>query len=411
MLQSKLFTKIQKTPPKDEESLNAKFLEQAGFIQKTSSGVYVFLPLGLRVLVKIENIVREEMNKAGGVEVLMPGLQPKENWETTGRWKGFDALFKTESGFGGEYALGPTHEEIIYPLLLKHISSYRDLPISVYQIQTKFRDEKRAKSGLLRGREFRMKDLYSFHSNDEDRDAYYEVMKKSYIEIFKRLGINAIPTTASGGTFSELSMEFQVICKSGEDVIHYCEKCNIAQNKEIAEISSPKCPNCGGETREEKAIEVGNIFPLKDKYAKDFNLMFKDKNGDEQLVSAGCYGLGTTRVMGTIAEIKNDERGLIWPKNIAPFAVHLISLSGSENIQKEADKIYDLLIAKGIEVLYDNRADKSAGEKFAEADLIGIPMRIVISDKTIKEDSLEKKMRHQKETRLIKISDILKEFE
>src|SRR3989338_11311865 len=230
---SELFAKTERRPPKNEEAKNAKLFEQAGFIQKLSDGVYTFLPLGLRVLNKIENIVRGEMNKAGGVEILMPSLHPKENWEITGRWQAFGALFKTKSNFGGEYALGPTHEEILYQLLKRHISSYRDLPVYIYQIQTKFRDEPRAKSGLLRTKEFRMKDFYSFHTDDKDRDAYYEVIKKAYAKIFQKLGLNAIPTTAGGGTFSELSMEFQVLCEAGEDIIFLLQKCNLAVNKEI----------------------------------------------------------------------------------------------------------------------------------------------------------------------------------
>src|SRR3989338_10444717 len=264
---SELFAKTERRPPKNEESKNAKLLEQAGFIQKLSAGVYTFLPLGLRVLNKIENIVRGEMNKAGWVEILMPSLHPKENWEITGRWQAFDALFKTKSNFGGEYALGPTHEEVLYSLLKKHISSYRDLPVYIYQIQTKFRDEKRPKAGLLRAREFRMKDLYSFHANDKDRDKYYEVMKETYITVFKKLGLNVIPTIASAGTFSELSMEFQVVSDAGEDIIFLCEKCDLAVNKEVAskaDAKSDKCSNCSGITKEIKAIEAGNIFPLKE---------------------------------------------------------------------------------------------------------------------------------------------------
>lgn len=406
MRQSELFVKIQKNAPKDEESKNARFLEQAGFIQKLSAGIYTFLPLGLRVLNKIENIVREEMNKAGGVEILMPSLHPKENWVSTGRWESFDALFKTKSNFGGEYGLGPTHEEVLYPLLTRHVNSYKDLPISIYQIQTKFRDEKRSKSGLLRTREFRMKDLYSFHRDDKDRDRYYEVIKKAYLNIFKKLGLNAIPTVASGGTFSETSLEFQVLSPAGEDTIYFCKACNLAVNKEIANSKSLKCQNCGGGTNAEKAIEVGNIFPLKEKYAKDFNLSFKDKNGALKLVSAGCYGLGTSRVMGAMAEVMNDDKGLIWPESAAPFSTHLLALGESEKPKKAADKLYGDLVAKGTQVLYDDRDDKTAGEKFADADLIGVPLRVVVSEKTLKEESAEVKMRASSSAELIKIASL-----
>ncbi len=408
MRQSQLFTRTRKTPPKDEESQNAKFLERAGFAQKLMAGVYTFLPLGLRVLEKIENIVREEMNKAGGSEILMPTLQPKENWETTGRWEGFDALFKIQSKFAGEYALGPTHEEVIYPLLKNYLSSYKDLPIKIYQIQTKFRDEKRAKSGLLRGREFRMKDMYSFHADEADRDKYYAEMKKVYAEVFKRLGLNAISTSASGGTFSENSIEFQVPCEAGEDLIYICEKCHEAVNREVAGVAGLKCPNCGGEAKETKAIEVGNIFPLKEKYAKDFNLVFKDKDGQNLLVWAGCYGLGTTRALGAIAEIFNDERGFIWPKSVAPFEVHLIALKGREETKKEAEKIYEKFIEDGAEVLFDDREEASAGEKLADADLIGIPVRILISDRTLEKKSVEIKTRIDQEAKLVNIFEIKK---
>ena len=403
---SRLFSKTQKKSPKDEESKNARFLEQAGFISKSAAGIYSFLPLGLRVLNKIENIVREEMNTVGGIEILMPALHPKESWEATGRWASFGALFKTKSNFGGEYALGPTHEEILYQLLKRHISSYRDLPVYIYQIQTKFRDEPRAKSGLLRTKEFRMKDFYSFHTDDKDRDAYYEVIKKAYAKIFQKLGLNAIPTTAGGGTFSELSMEFQVLCEAGEDIIFLCKKCNLAVNKEIVSSKTSKCKNCGGATIEKKAIEVGNIFPLKEHFAKSVNLIFKDAAGKEKLVSAGCYGLGTSRVMGAIAEVMSDDRGLIWQEAVAPASVHLIAVPGGAEVKKSAEKLYDGLIAKGAEVLYDDRDTATAGEKFADADLIGIPLRAVVSEKTLEKNSVELKKRSENKTVLIKINDL-----
>ncbi|OGF74078.1 hypothetical protein A2W48_01030 [Candidatus Giovannonibacteria bacterium RIFCSPHIGHO2_12_44_12] len=394
-----------KNPPKDEESRNAKLLIQGGFINKLGAGIYTFLPLGLRVLNKIENIVREEMNAAGGIELLMPALHPAEYWKITGRWDSFDALLKTKSNFGGEYAIGPTHEEIIYPLLSHFISSYKDLPVSLYQIQTKFRDEKRAKSGLLRCREFRMKDLYSFHVSGEDRDRYYEVMRKAYLKIFKRLELDVIETKASGGTFSELSQEFQVIAESGEDTIYYCPKCKIGINKEV-HSGKEKCQKCGGGLTEGQAVEVGNIFPLKKKFAEDFKLTFKDKGGKEALVEAGCYGLGTSRVMGTAAEVFNDSKGIIWPRSIAPFRLHLLELDAkSIKIKAFAEHTYKKLLDAGIEVLYDER-DASAGEKFADADLMGIPFRAVISNKT--SGKIEFKERDSKEVKLVKSEELIK---
>ncbi len=406
---SEFFIKTQRYPPADEESANAKLLAQGGFIGKLASGIYTFLPLGWRVLNKIENIVREEMSLAGGAELLMPSLHPKEIWTVTGRWDSLDILFRLKTNSGSEYALGPTHEEVLYALLAHHVKSYKDLPFSLYQIQTKFRNEPRAKSGLLRGREFRMKDLYSFHESDEDRDLYYETIKKTYIKIFSRLGLNAILTEAPGGTFSERSHEFQVIAEAGEDTIYYCVKCNLAVNKEIAAGDST-CRKCGGATEEAKAIEVGNIFPLKEKYARDFNLVFKNKSGANQLVSAGCYGLGTSRVMGAIVEVAHDEQGIIWPENIAPFKAELITLgsNGSANVSKEGERIYKKMLANGIDVLYDDRREAGAGEKFKDADLIGVPRRVVISAETMKKKKLEIKKRNGKKMELVSEEKLFK---
>lgn len=398
---SQLFTKTQKTAPKDEESVNAKLLMRAGFINKEMAGAYTFLPLGLRVLSNIESIVREEMNAAGGQEVLMPALHPKEPWQKTGRWDSFGALFKLESRYGPEYALGPTHEEILYPLLTRFVHSYRDLPQSVYQIQTKFRDEPRAKSGLLRGKEFRMKDLYSFHADAKDRDRYYETMRKAYNKIFRRIGLDAVETQASGGTFSDLSLEFQVLCEAGEDKVLICEACKFGINEEIAE--NAKCPRCKGPTNAKKAVEVGNIFPLKDTYSKDFHLTYRDKKGGERLVAAGCYGIGTSRVLGTMAEISNDEQGLIWPAPIAPFFVHLIALPKAE---RSAQKIYEGLREARVAVLYDDRPEATAGEKFADADLMGIPWRVVVSEKTLKNNSAEVKRRTEEKGKLVRLNEL-----
>jgi len=408
MLQSELFTKTKREAPKDEEAINARLLIRAGFVDKLMAGVYTFLPLGLRVLKKIENIVREEMDKAGGQEILMPALQPKENWEVTGRWKSFDALFKLKTRSGADYALGPTHEETIYPLLKHYVSSYKDLPTYLYQIQTKFRDEPRVKSGLLRSREFRMKDFYSFHTDDKDRDKYYETMKGVYFNVFKRIKLDVIKTEASGGTFSQRSHEFQVISEAGEDVIYICKRCQIAVNEEIIEEQNV-CPQCGNDNLEkEKAIEVGNIFPLKEKYARDFRLTFKDKNSKESLVSVGCYGLGTSRLMGAIVEVYHDEKGIIWPEPVAPFAVHLINLSDKQ--QATSNKLYNTLqktLQKaGIEVLYDDRESASVGEKFAEADLIGIPYRLVVSEKT--GNKIEIKRRDEKKVKLVSEKELIR---
>jgi len=405
MKQSLLANKTLREEPRDEQSPGAILLIRAGFVEKLSAGLYNFLPLGLRVFRKIEKIVREEMEKIDGQEILMSALTPRENWQKTGRWETFDALFKLKSFDEKEYALAATHEEIIAPLAKKLILSYKDLPLYLFQIQTKFRNEKRAKSGLLRLREFSMKDLYSFHATEKDLNEYYERMIKSYFSIFERTGLRekTFLTFASGGSFSEYSHEFQTLCESGEDIIHICKKCQIAVNEEI-KAKTPKCPACGENDFEtKKAVETGNIFKLGDKYSAPFDLKFRDAEGQEQNVIMGCYGLGLPRLLGAVAEIWQDEKGLIWPKEIAPFQIHLLNLAKDK---KQANELYEKLSNEKIEVLYDDR-ELSAGEKFAEADLIGIPLRLVISEKTLKEDSVELKKRNEEKTELVKISEIL----
>lgn len=407
MKQSILFTKTLKDAPKDETSLNAKTLIRAGFVDKVGAGIYSFLPLGMRVMAKILKIIREEINSTGGQEILMPALLPKEAWETTGRWENFDALFKLIGSDSREYALGATHEEAVTPLAKKFIFSYRELPFSVYQIQTKFRNEKRAKAGLLRGREFLMKDQYSFHVDQEDLDRFYEEVKAAYYRIYERLGLGEITylTYASGGAFSKYSHEFQTLAEAGEDHIYLCDHCKIAVNREIIEEQN-SCPICGNsELREEKAIEVGNIFKLGTRFSNPCNLKYATADGRNEEVVMGCYGIGPSRLLGTIVEVYHDEKGLKWPKEIAPFQVHLLSLKANQ----EAEEIYQKLIAQGVEVLYDDR-DVSAGEKFADADLIGIPERIVVSAKTLAEDSVEIKNRDSEKIETIKIKDYVQKF-
>ncbi|PIR96631.1 MAG: prolyl-tRNA synthetase [Candidatus Doudnabacteria bacterium CG10_big_fil_rev_8_21_14_0_10_42_18] len=404
MRQSQYFLKTSKTKPADDVSVNARLLEQGGFVQKVMAGVYSYLPLGWRVLNKIEDIVREEMDAIGADEILMPALHPKASWEKTGRWKDLDVLFKIKSVHGYEYALGPTHEEIVTPMALPVINSYKDLPKAVYQIQTKFRDEPRAKSGLLRGREFRMKDLYSYHSGEKDLEKYYtETVIPAYKKIFSRLGLSSILTEATGGTFSKFSHEFQEEIENGEDTIYVCENCGMAKNKEIFKEGAD-CTNCGKTTwRETKASEVGNIFKLMNKFSGSFNLKFMGDDGKQQDVLMGCYGIGTSRLMGVIAEKFNDEKGILWPENVAPFKVHLLALSGAE---KRAEDIYQSLQKAGVEALYDDR-DVSAGTKFADSDLIGIPYRVLVSEKSLKKEMAELKKRSEDKHRLVEISSLL----
>jgi prolyl-tRNA synthetase len=404
---SKLFTKTARENPKDETSINAQLLERGGFIYKNSAGVYTFLPLGWRVIEKIAGIIREEMNKIGGVEMLMPALVEKRYLDATKRWDvniGFEAKGKEEKKAG--FALGWTHEEVLTEIASKFVSSYKDLPFAAYQIQTKFRNEPRAKSGLLRGREFMMKDLYSFHENEEDLWKYYDEVKETYLRIFHRCGLEAIYTVAAGGDFTVSNThEFQVVAAVGEDTIFVCEKCGYAENSEISNLKTgDACPKCGGEMIEKKTIEVGNIFPLGTKYSKAFNLQFVNESGKKDHVVMGSYGIGLGRVMGAVVEVHNDENGIVWPESVAPFKIHLIALEGAE---KEADEVYEKILHGGGEILYDDRNDKTAGEKFADADLIGCPIRLVVSEKTLQEKSVEVKRRQEKGARLLPLTKVL----
>lgn len=415
MKRSQLYLKTLPQAPRDELSVNAKLLTRGGYVDKLSAGVYTILPLGLRVLNKIAIIIREEMLAAKGQEILMPALHPKENWAKTGRWKTLEDLYKLKEG-DKNFALGPTHEEIISPLVRKYVSSYRDLPLYLFQFQNKFRKELRAKSGLLRGREFIMKDFYSFHSDEKDLDKCYEKFKQVYAKVFKRLGIGdrTFLTYASGGSFSKYSHEFQTLTPAGEDIIYVCNKCFSAVNKEIIANVRKKCPECGSrDLIEEKAVEVGNIFKLMNKYSAPFDLNFIDKNGKKKPVLMGCYGIGLQRAMGTIVEVHHDEKGIIWPESVAPFRVIIIGIESCRDVacyvSKSCEKIYKQLSAKGVEVLYDDR-EASAGEKFADADLIGIPVRIVVSTKTLANNSVELKNRDQKTTHLVKINKLISLF-
>ena len=393
MLFSKLFSKTERSFPKDEEAINAKFLIRAGFVAKMSAGIFTYLPLAQRVLNKINTIIREEMNAIGGEELLMPALVAKEYWEKSKRWD-VDVVYKLKSQFDEEFGLGWTHEEVITSIAEHFIQSYKDLPKAVYQIQNKFRSEARAKNGLLRGREFMMKDLYSFHATKEDLDSYYETVIKAYSKIFKRLSLKALVVEASGGAFTkEYTHEFQVLSPSGEDIVFYCDKCAYAQNKELVpEAGLAVCPKCGANILKGTAIEVGNVFRLGTRYSEAFNVKFLDKDGASKPVIMGSYGIGPTRVLATLVENNHDDRGIIWPKAVAPFVVHLVSLGKDKKVFAAAKKLYSDLEKKGMDVLWDDR-DVAPGEKFADADLIGVPVRVVISEKTLAVKKLEVKER------------------
>lgn len=409
MRQSQLFGKTLREAPKDEVSVNAKLLERGGFIYKNSAGVYSYLPLGWRVLSKIESIIREEINTIGGQEMFMPALVEKKYLDATGRWDveiGFEALGKKEKK--ASFVLGWTHEEVLTAIASKYINSYKDLPLAAYQIQTKFRNEPRAKSGLLRGREFMMKDLYSFHASESNFKEYYEIVKRAYFKIFKRCGLKTVYTLAAGGDYTaENTHEFHVLCPVGEDVIFLCLKCGYAENKEISKLNDDgQCFKCAGKIKKENAIEVGNIFPLGTKYSDALNLKFLNSKGNKESVIMGSYGIGLGRTMGAVVETFYNNNGIIWPESVAPFQFHLIELNSSNSaVKKEAKNIYKTLLDNGVEVLYDDRGDKSAGEKFADSDLIGIPKRIIISEKTLDKKSIEVKDRKTGKINLIKISN------
>ncbi len=404
MKQSALFYKTRKEIPADTDSINASYFIRAGFVEKHMAGVYAFLPLGLLVLKKIENIVREEMNKIGGQELLLNVLQPKELWQKTGRWDEMDDVLYKSGDLKNQIAMAATHEEQITSIVKNKIHSYKDLPKALYQIQTKFRNEPRAKSGLLRGREFQMKDMYSFHAQDKDFEAFYELAKKAYLNFYQRLGLKVIIAEASGGVFTKKkSHEFQVLSSVGEDLIYHCDNCGYAQNKEITTLKEgEKCPKCDGKIKVDHGIEVGNIFPLEKKYSGILGAKFIDKDGSEKEMIMGCYGIGISRVMATVAEVYYDitQNKMLWPEEIAPYQVHLISLKKNE----EADKIYKILTENKIEVLYDDR-DISAGEKFAEADLIGCPERIIISEKSLTDGGVEV------EGKIVKLEEIIKKLD
>jgi prolyl-tRNA synthetase len=405
MKYSKLFVRTLNQPPKDADTVNHKLLVQAGFVDQLMAGVYSYLPLGLRVLKKIEQVVREEMNEIGGQEILMPVLHPKTIWETTKGWDNIDVLFKLKSRTDKEYALGQSEEEVVTPLVMQHIKSYQDLPQAVYQIHWKFRDELRSKSGILRGREFYMKDMYSFHATQEDFDRFYDNAKKAYLKVYERLGLVAKVTEASGGNFTEkVSYEFMILTDAGEDDILYCTACEFCVNVEIAKIKEKDdCPKCGkGKLEKARASEAGNVFDLGQKYPKDFDVTYTAKDGSQKYPIMGCYGIGISRVMGIIVEKLHDEKGILWPETVAPYQVHLVSLRSNDR----AEEVYKKLQDAGVEVLFDDREDVAAGAKFADSDLIGLPVRLVVSAKT--GENVEFKKRAEKESEVISLEEVLK---
>ena len=420
MRRSDMFLKTRREAPADETAKNAQLLIRAGYIHKEMAGVYSFLPLGLITLNKVINIIREEIDAIGGQEMFMSTLQSKELWEKSGRWHDevVDIWFKTRlhggHGFhqGPELGLSNTHEEALTAIMTNFVHSYKDLPVYAYHFQTKFRNEPRAKNGLLRCREFIMKDLYSFCRAQTEHDEFYKKAQAAYIKIFERLGLgkDTYLTFASGGSFSKFSHEFQTVTDVGEDTIFVHEGRRLAVNKEVysdevlAELGLAK-----DELVEKKAVEVGNIFPLGTRFSETLGLTFTDEQGSAKPVIMGSYGIGPGRVMGTIVEHLADDKGLVWPEAVAPARIYLIRLGSEPRTVIEADRLYEQLTAAGVGVIYDNR-DERAGEMFADADLFGIPIRLVVSDKTLAEGAVEQKGRSSAETKLIpkdKVTQIL----
>ena len=406
MRQSQLFTKTKKEVPAEEVAKNAQLLIKAGYVYKEMAGAYAYLPLGLRVLENIKRIVREEMNAIGGQELIMTSLQRKELWERTDRWsdKQVDVWFKSALKNGTEVGFGWSHEEPITEMMKHYLTSYRDLPAYVYQFQTKLRNELRAKSGIMRGREFIMKDMYSYSRDASSHATFYEGVKDAYMRVFDRVGLgdSTFITFASGGAFTEFSHEFQTITDAGEDIIYINKEKNIAINEEVLNEKTLQELNVTKDELEQvKTAEVGNIFNFGTVKTDELGLKVAGEDGKPTSVYLGSYGIGITRLMGVLVEHFSDERGLVWPKEVAPFQVHLVSLCKDTNHKEQANALYASLTKQGIDVLYDDREDVRPGQKFADSDLMGIPMRVVISQKTIESKQLEVKLRTEQEAKMI----------
>ncbi|MDO4271440.1 MAG: His/Gly/Thr/Pro-type tRNA ligase C-terminal domain-containing protein [Candidatus Saccharibacteria bacterium] len=414
MKRTELFTKTSKTVPADETALNAKLLIRAGYVHKEMAGVYAYLPLGLRVMEKIKQIVREEMNSIGGQELLMTNLQPRALWETTRRWDDaiVDIWFKTKMQSGEELGLAWSHEEPIMNMLQNYVHSYKDLPVAVYQFQTKLRNELRAKSGVMRGREFLMKDMYSVHATKEDLDRFYQDTMDAYMRVYQRLGIGDLTyvTFASGGAFTKFSHEFQTICEAGEDWLYLDRERNVAVNEEVLDDAVQELGLDKNKLEKIRCAEVGNIFNFGTDKAEQMGITFADKDNTQKPFWYGSYGIGITRLIGVIAELFSDDKGLVWPDNIAPFRVYLMSIGEDEKTLAKVQEIYQQLQDNGIEVLWDDRAGIRPGEKFADGDLMGIPHRVVVNGDTLKSGKIEYKARTSDDTQLMAVDELLKKL-
>lgn len=411
MRYSKVFTKTLKNAPADEQAKNAQLLIQAGYVHKEMAGVYAYLPLGLRVIENIKKVIREEMNAIDGQELIMTNLQPKELWQETKRWNDdvVDVWFKTKLKDETEIGLAWSHEEPIIDMVQHYAKSYKDFPLSVYQFQTKLRNELRAKSGIMRGREFLMKDMYSLHGSEEDMDKYYDGVIEAYKKVYERLGLgdSTFVTFAGGGAFTKFSHEFQTICDAGEDVLYTNEDHSVAVNEEVLEDAAKELGVDKSELKPVKSAEVGNIFKFGTEKSEQMKIYYTDKDGSQKPIYLASYGIGVSRVMGVIVEKFADEKGIVWPENIAPFKVYLAVLGTDEKAAETAEKLYQDLQKAGVEVLFDDR-DVRPGEKFADADLIGIPARVVVSEKSLASGGVEFKQRTSDNTEIISDEQLIK---
>lgn len=406
MKQSQVFIYTFKDAPKELQGASAVLLWKAGFIDQLASGIYSFLPLGWRVHQKISKIISQEMDKIGGQEVYLPSLQPKALWLETSRWDKIDPpLFKLKDRHDKDLALGSTHEEVITEIIRKRIKSFKDLPFMLYQIQVKFRNELRPTLGLLRTREFVMKDAYSFHSDEKDFQGFYKLVISAYKNIFRHCGICAVLVEADPGTIGgKSSHEFMVLAESGEDKVVLCPKCDFAANFTV--FKEKHCPKCKSFLLQKNCIEIAHIFNLNNVYSQKMGAYFLDNGGKRKPLLMGCYGIGIGRLMASIVEASNDQNGIIWPKEISPFQIHLLTLEQNKKVLNVAAKIYQDLENLGFEVLFDDRS-LSFGQKLVESDLIGIPLRLVVSSKTVEKNAIEVKSRAEKKVELIKISSLV----
>jgi len=412
MKRTKLFCKTDKQDLTGAETISHKLLLRGDFISPLMAGVYSFLPLGWMVIQKIENIIAKHLDDIEAQRIFLPTLQPKRLWEETNRWESIvPPLFKLKDRHGKEIALGPTHEEVITDLIRRKVTSYKDLPMALYQIQNKFRNEMRATGGLLRTREFVMKDLYSFHASEEELDSFYQTVKKAYDKIFQELELNLLWVKANSGTIGgSISQEATVLAESGEDKIWVCPDCDYAINTEESSFKEEQCPRCSHLLEAKKGIEVGHVFQLGDKYSKEMKATYVAADGQKKFILMGCYGLGIGRMMATLIEKHHDQQGIIWPKSVSPFSAYLIGIeeTKSPSVSKAVFSLYQQLEKKGIKVLWDDRQEKSAGEKFADADLLGFPYRLLISKKTLLKNSVEIKERDSGKVDFIELSNIIK---